>query len=553
MFAITPRASFMAALVALFFAGCNSDSPTTPTPTSPPVPPAVIVGPEILSLSPSSAAAGSTVTVTLTGNHFVSGATTAELSGNGVSLSEVNVSATSITARVSIDAAATPGPRTLTILTNRGGATATFSVTPNPAGPVPTPSSFTITPATGLRGTTVNVTLNSSASIPGSTTIAISGGGVSIGNISGPGAVGAPVTATFVINADATPGDRTVTLTTPFGTSNAIFTVNAVPPVIGSFSATPGIIASGGSSTLRWTGIAGATTCSINNGVGGVPCADGSVVVAPTSTTEYQLMTVGPGGREWKYVTVVVESGVIFNFTGAAQGFTVPAGVTSITVTAFGAQGGAGAGGGPAGGLGGSVQARITVTPGEVLTINVGGAGVAAGAGGFNGGGASGAAVSRGGGGGGASDVRRGGVGLANRVVVAGGGGGSGTLAGGGAGGAGGGLVGANGAAGSGSAGNDGNGGGGTQAAGGTGGAGGPGTDGAAGASGQGGAGGFGVESGGGAGGGFFGGGGGEESNAGVGTGGGGGGGSSFTTGSATNVVHAQGVRAGNGQIIIIW
>jgi hypothetical protein len=193
--------------------------------------------------------------------------------------------------------------------------------------------------------------------------------------------------------------------------------------------------------------VTNATSCSINNGIGDVTCADGSVNVSPASTTEYQFMAIGPGGREWLYVLVVVEpastGSQTFNFTGAAQTFTVPAGVTQLTISAFGAQGGAGALGAPAGGLGGSVSAKITVTPGEILTINVGGVGgngnnvgPVVGAGGFNGGASAGAGTIPGGGGGGASDVRQGGAGLANRVVVAGGGGGSGPLAQGGVGGA---------------------------------------------------------------------------------------------------------------------
>lgn len=135
-----------------------------------------------------------------------------------------------------------------------------------------------------------------------------------------------------------------------------------------------------------------------------------------------------------------------FSFTGAQQNFTVPAGVTSITVEAWGAEGGdgndeGGAGVPGAGANGGKVTATITVTPGETLAIFVGGQGAAAttvgqdstgGTGGFNGGAAGGgdgdpptSASGAGGGGGGASDVRRGGTALTDRVVVAGGGGGA--------------------------------------------------------------------------------------------------------------------------------
>ena len=124
-----------------------------------------------------------------------------------------------------------------------------------------------------------------------------------------------------------------------------------------------------------------------------------------------------------------------FGPTGAEDTFQVPGGVSSVHVVATGAPGAVGQLGGTAG-LGAEVSGELTVTPGQTLYVNVGGAptNVAAGTcfggvacvGGFNGGGSSAA----GGGGGGASDVRtvsRNQSGsLESRLIVAGGGGGSG-------------------------------------------------------------------------------------------------------------------------------
>jgi len=114
-----------------------------------------------------------------------------------------------------------------------------------------------------------------------------------------------------------------------------------------------------------------------------------------------------------------------FQYTGAAQTYTVPAGVTNIRVDAYGAAGGASANG-PAGGKGGRIQGTVPVTTGEVLNIYVGGAGppYSSTGGGWNGGGNG--QNSWGGGGGGAVDIRRGGTALSNRIIVAGGGGGGG-------------------------------------------------------------------------------------------------------------------------------
>jgi hypothetical protein len=58
---------------------------------------------------------------------------------------------------------------------------------------------------------------------------------------------------------------------------------------IKSFSASPSIVAPGGSSTLSWTTAGGSvTSVSINNGVGSKP-ANGSTSVSPASTTTYTL------------------------------------------------------------------------------------------------------------------------------------------------------------------------------------------------------------------------------------------------------------------------
>ncbi len=134
-------------------------------------------------------------------------------------------------------------------------------------------------------------------------------------------------------------------------------------------------------------------------------------VTTAFGTSGEQTFTINPGTAT-------------FIFTGGPQTFTVPPLVTTLTVTAQGAQGGFGS----PGGRGGSVTATLTVVPGEILNVFVGGQG------------GIGAARWVGrlqwrrgrrhrssffdGGGGGASDIRRGGNALSNRVVVAGGGGG---------------------------------------------------------------------------------------------------------------------------------
>jgi hypothetical protein len=287
-----------------------------------------------------------------------------------------------------------------------------------------------------------------------------------------------------------------------------------------------------------------------------------------------------------------------FEFTGAPEDFVVPEGVCSVTVDAFGAEGGVGSDGNTAG-LGGHTTATIEVTPGETLVVTVGGQGADGGSqvasegqplgsGGFNGGGNGGNSNNQdpGGGGGGASDVRQGGADLTDRVVIAGGGGGSGgdsaeldapdadevhppgseglVPSDRGSGGAGGGATGT---AGQDSGFGSGGGGGGTQTAGGA--AGVPDPDATAGSLGQGGKGGTGSggkgfnDGGGGGGGGLYGGGGGSgdtfvpgppaaptEGGSFTSDGGGGGGGSGFGPAGTT---FETGVQAGDGAVTITY
>ncbi|MEM7827971.1 MAG: hypothetical protein QW561_01380, partial [Candidatus Aenigmatarchaeota archaeon] len=258
---------------------------------------------------------------------------------------------------------------------------------------------------------------------------------------------------------------------------------------------------------------------------------------------------------------------IVYSSPTTGVNWTVPDTVTEIIIKAWGAGGGGGGSSndrwGGAGGGGGYATAQISVTPGENLTVRVGG------------GGAGGQIFTgliypagQGGGGGGYSGVFRNTVPL---VIAAGGGGGGGAngdtgstaRANGTAGGAGGGLSGINGTSNGGTIG----GGGGTQTAGGAGGA----TNGSAGSSLNGGNGGSQAGAwgsaaingggrggnptgsltqrrpgGGGGGGGYYGGGGGGFATNRYEGGAGGGGGSSYLTGTNTLTVAGSGTNPGN-------
>ncbi|WKZ76452.1 MAG: glycine-rich protein [Vicingaceae bacterium] len=254
----------------------------------------------------------------------------------------------------------------------------------------------------------------------------------------------------------------------------------------------------------------------------------------------------GTCGAVVNYVTPVgtnpcaIDS-TIFNFIGNLQTFTVPNGVTSVKIMAWGAKGGGATPcSGPNeddGGWGGFAEGDLVVVPGQVLNVYVGGfPGLNIGngfqAGGYNGGGSGGMYAAAGGG---ASDVRIGGISLNDRVIVAGGGGGGNAgCPNHGEGGHGGGLIGATGTGGWTP------GGGGTQVGGGTAGSS-PGTPGTLGEGGFTNGGDYHIAGGGG---GYYGGGGAYAA--------GGGGGSSYL-GGVTNGNTIQGVQNDHGKIVIKW
>lgn len=277
-----------------------------------------------------------------------------------------------------------------------------------------------------------------------------------------------------------------------------------------------------------------------------------------------EVLPAGTAGEDASVRLSVQTTNVNKTYTGAQQTWTVPTGVTSVTVDMAGAKGGNAYA--SVGGNGGRVTTTLTVTSGSTLYIYAGGvSSSSAETGGYNGGGNGGAGgyddynnyINYGGGGGGASDIRTSGDGdwshnLNTRRVVAAGGGGSGLM--GGTGGNGGGTTGTTG----GTQFTGGGGGGGSSSGGGSGGTSGGGYNaGTSGTSGIGGTGGQGY-SGGGGGGGYYGGGGGgsgwfENSYSYYG-GGGGGGGSSYCNASyCSSTTHLPGDNNGNGYVNISY
>ncbi len=327
----------------------------------------------------------------------------------------------------------------------------TVAVNPTPDA-VATPATQAICSASPITtivltgtvgGTTFNWTRDNTVAVTG---IAASGSGDISGSLTN--TTNAAVTVTFTI----TPTTGTCT-GTPI---TATVIVSPVPDV--AQPANQVVCNNFPTAAVNFTGAVAGTAFNWTNSdpsIGLAASGTGNIAsftaLNPTTSPVVATITVTPSVTSGLPPTTQT-----FNFTGGMQTFTVPAGVTSVFVQTWGAQGGSGAIGGNAvsggaGALGGYAEGNLAVVPGQVLNIFVGGQGATP-TGGFNGG-ANGGSVNAGGGGG-ASDVRAGGVAAANRVITAGGGGGggrggchegSGTGGVGGNGGSGGGGVGQNG------------------------------------------------------------------------------------------------------------
>jgi hypothetical protein len=200
--------------------------------------PFAITGPVLTSISPVSANRGTSgLPVTLTGSGLT-GTTSVNVSGAGISVSGVTVvNDTTVTATLNIGAHATAGARNVTVTAPGGTSNAvTFTVTVPPIGLT------SIAPTTGARGTTQAVTLTGiSFQAAPATAILVSGGGITVGAFTVVNDT--TITANFTIAPTAALTARNVTVTTATGATTPVtFTVvNPGTPILSSIAPALGL------------------------------------------------------------------------------------------------------------------------------------------------------------------------------------------------------------------------------------------------------------------------------------------------------------------------
>lgn len=176
------------------------------------------------------------------------------------------------------------------------------------------PTLTAVSPNSGLQNNTVGVTLTGTNFVNGSSTVTVSGSGVTVNNVVFNSAT--ELTADFVIASGATPGARTVTVTTASGSSGGqTFQVNsALAPTLTSVTPNSGKVSELVSVTLTGTNfISGAT---VNVSGSNVQVLNVQVANSTTITADFGIdPTAATGART---VTVTTSEG-----TSAAVPFTV--------------------------------------------------------------------------------------------------------------------------------------------------------------------------------------------------------------------------------------
>jgi hypothetical protein len=198
----------------------NTSNPVTFT--------AFALAPLISTIAPTTATANTTVPVTLTGQGFTGVTSVNTAPGGGITVSSFTVvSGSQINATFVIGLNGTT--QQISVSGPNGASNAvTFGIVPTLTSIAPTSNPANLSVAVTLNGTSLTGATAINANPTGFTGITVTGLTV---------VSSTQITATFAIAANATQGNRPITVTTPGGTTNAVqFNVLPPPPTITSIN-----------------------------------------------------------------------------------------------------------------------------------------------------------------------------------------------------------------------------------------------------------------------------------------------------------------------------
>lgn len=256
----------------------------------------VIGVPTLVSVSPSQAVQGQALNVTITGANLI-GATGVNF-GLGVTVnSSTVVSASQITASITVSGSATPGARTVAVTNAAGTGVLSGGFTINQAPPTVTG----VSPQQGQSGQTLTVTVWGTY-LTGATAVSF-GADVTVASFNVNNS--SQITASISIGGSAASGPRDVTVTTPGGTATLAngFTVAGLPAV-GSVSLGQAAQGETVSVTITGSGFLGATAVSFGDGV----TVDSFAVDSATQITA-SITVAAPAAAGVRDVTVTTAAG----------------------------------------------------------------------------------------------------------------------------------------------------------------------------------------------------------------------------------------------------
>jgi hypothetical protein len=216
--------------------------------------------PTVTSLVPNQGGQGQTLIVTITGTYLVAASSVSF--GSEITVNSYSVdSDTQITANITVGDEAGPGLRDISVTTPGGTATLAnaFNVTQAP------PGISSATPNQEIQGQTLDVTITGARFI-GSTSVSF-GADITVNSFTVDS--NTQITASITISSSATPGARTISITSPTGTGTLVngFIVNQAPPAIIGVSPNQEIVGETLEVTITGTYLTGATSVSFGAGI----------------------------------------------------------------------------------------------------------------------------------------------------------------------------------------------------------------------------------------------------------------------------------------------
>jgi hypothetical protein len=272
------------------------------------------VPPALTGVAPASGSQGATVQVTLTGTNFSSGLSVN--AADGITVSNVSVTnGSTATATLTIDSAAGLGSHSISVATP-GGVSGTVSFRVD----LPAPTLTGINPAQATAGDSPDVELSGTNFMAGLSIDA--GANIAVSNVVIVDST--LLRAKFTIGTDASPGNRSVTVTTATGSASVTFTVFPLPPTLTSITPASFVqrnVAQSVSVTLTGTNFYSPSLAITGSGVS----LSGARTTSSTSATAVITVAANAdlGARE---VTLTTLGG-----TTAPVTFTVVAAIPEIT------------------------------------------------------------------------------------------------------------------------------------------------------------------------------------------------------------------------------